>query len=293
MAKSYLITGGENAWGQQLMTRIVGTGSTVHALFSSPKLVPMSLLGKINLKFCFLDLEHETHIDKSLPRMVDIVYHGHTSDLRGKPNREVFAGNSFSTMQLLDWAKKVGVKEFVLCSSGAVYGGGDTAFSESDRPRPMSFATSTKYIAEMLAGFYQRHFNIKILRMFCPYGPGVDHDAVYDIISAVGNDADFELPYLKLSPIYVDDIARIMLRVVEVEGSMILNLCGSEVVELKSVAESVGEHFGKAVRIRGEPRQSLIGDNQKLVDLLQYSFSTSFGEGLAKMLAGAEGPERG
>jgi len=289
LSKSYLVTGGENAWGQQLIARIVETGNTVHALFSSPKLVPMSLLGKINLKFCFLDLEHETHIDKSLPRIVDIVYHGHTSDTRGKSNSKVFAGNSFSTMQLLDWAKKVGVKEFILRSSGTVYGGGETAFSETDRPRPLTFATSTKYIAEMLAGFYQRHFSIKILRMFCPYGPGVDYGVIHDILSAIRNDADFELPYLKLTPIYVDDIARIMYRVADVEGSMILNLCGPEVVELWGVAERIGKHLGKPVRSRGEPKQSLIGNNQKLVDLLQHSFSTSFGEGMEKMLAGNAG----
>lgn len=284
MSKNYLITGGESAYVQSLITKAIQQGNVVHALFTSPKQVPMSLLGKINLKFCFVDFERETNFEKSLPRMVDVIYHFHDSDADHKPNTRLFIGNALSSMILLDWAKKIGAKEFILGSTGAIYGGGEGQLSESDRPRPASFLISTRFIAEMISGFYQKTLSIKIMRIFFPYGPRVNQGLFFEILTSIKEDREVDLPYSTITPIYLEDLAEILARIPEAEGSMILNVCGSEVVDLADAAQEIGSVFGKSIRVADSPKQSLLGDNKKLVKLLDYSFKTTFSDGFRKML---------
>ncbi len=285
MATNYLITGGDSICAQLLMGKLIELGNVVHAIFPSPKQVPMNLLGKINLKFCFIDLDQCANFDKNLPHSVDVIYHCYEADTASKSNTKLFIGNALSTLYLLDWAKKIRVKEFILCSSGIIYGGGDGKFLETDRPRPVSFSISTKYTAEMLAGFYQKLFNIKILRIFFPYGPAVNHGLICEMINHIKAGSTFDLPYQKITPIYVTDLVEIFLKLCEVEGSMILNVCGSEVIELADAVQTIGQAVGKTPNIKGKPKFSLIGNNKKLVELTNFSFTETFESGLQKMLA--------
>ncbi len=286
MSRTYLVTGGGFIAAQLLIAKLIEKGNLVYALFTSPKQVPMSLLGKINLKFAFIDFERETGFEKSLPTMADGIFHLYDVEVGHQANSKMFMGNSLSTLLLLDWGKKAGIKEFVLGSSSIVYGGGEAQLSESDRPRPTTFSALTKYIAEMVAGFYQKFFNIKILRIFPVFGPGVNSGLFYEIMTRIKDDETIDLPCSKVTPIYLNDLVEVLIKVLELDGSMILNVCGSEVVTMNEAVSMIGDLLGKRPKLTGSPKSSYVGSNKKLTDLTGFSFNLPFRSGVEQMAKG-------
>src|SRR5207248_972443 len=83
--------------------------------------------------------------------------------------------NVRGTLNLLELAKKYGVKQFVFASSSSVYGGNEnTPFREDDRiSRTVSPYAATKYAGELMCYTYHHLYGIPTtcLRFFTVYGP--------------------------------------------------------------------------------------------------------------------------
>ena len=54
--------------GEKLILELLNRGESVYTIFSSPKDVPMSFLGKINLKYGFIKFDRDVNLEKVLPR---------------------------------------------------------------------------------------------------------------------------------------------------------------------------------------------------------------------------------
>ena len=110
--------------GERLILELLKRGESVYTIFPSPKKVPMSFLGKLNLKYGFIRFDQDTYIEKTLPRRVKTIFHLYDSYTGALPS--LFKSNTLATLLLLDWAKKVGASKFIYLSSGEVYGQGQS-----------------------------------------------------------------------------------------------------------------------------------------------------------------------
>jgi len=91
--------------------------------------------------------------------------------------------NNLGTLNLLELAKRIGVKDFIYASSSSVYGGNKKMpFAEKDRvDSPISLYAATKRTNELYAHVYHRLFGLNCtgLRFFTVYGPWGRPDMAY------------------------------------------------------------------------------------------------------------------
>ena len=90
--------------GEKLIFELLKRKESVYTIFSSPKDVPMSFLGKINLKYGFIKFEQEVHIRKALPKKVKNVFHLY--DIYAGSFANMFRCNTGATLSLLEPREK-------------------------------------------------------------------------------------------------------------------------------------------------------------------------------------------
>ncbi|MEO0155497.1 MAG: SDR family oxidoreductase, partial [candidate division WOR-3 bacterium] len=178
--------------GELLTSELIKRGETVYTVFPSPKDVPMSFMGKINLKYGFVKFDQELNIEKGLPRKVKNIFHIY--ETYSGSFTKIFMANVTTTLLLLEWAKKVGVSKFILLSSGEVYGYGEN-IAENNPYNPRSFYATTKFHAETLSRYYNKNFEVKILRLFFPYGKNLLQGYLYNLIESLKNTGTIETDY--------------------------------------------------------------------------------------------------
>lgn len=220
--------------GELLISELIKKGETVYTVFPSPKDVPMSFLGKINLKYGFVKFDQELNIEKGLPRKIKNVFHIY--EVYSGSFTKTFMANATTTLFLLEWAKKVGVGKFILLSSGEVYGYGDK-ISENAPYNPRSFYATTKFYAETLSRYYNRNFEVKVLRIFFPYGKNLQQGYLYNLIESLKTTGIIDTDYGAISPTLIDDIIEPSIKLRDRSGSAIYNLCGSSILLSQLIKE--------------------------------------------------------
>lgn len=288
--KKCLITGASGLIGASLVD-IAVESYDVYALtrravdFRDPK-----------IKNIVLDLSNSA-VYSSLPDKVDVVVHlAQSSHFREFPNRatEIFGVNVESTVNLLDYARRAGAKNFILASSGGVYGYSEKAFSETATVSgsvDLGFYLSTRVAAEVLSESYRSFFDVKILRYFFVYGPSQRSDMLIPrLISSVQSGKEITLQGeqgLRINPIYVGDAARATLAAMNQNGSFKVNIAGDEIFSLLDIAGAIGKHLRANPVFKNDNRTKptdLLGDNSVMRSSLCVP-ETSFEAGLGQMLA--------
>ena len=261
--------------GEKLIFELLKKGETVYTVFPSPKGVPMSFIGKINLKYGFLKFDRDTQFDKSLPKKVENVFHLY-EEYDGSFTT-IFKSNPCATLLLLDWAKNAGVNKFIYLSSGEVYGQG-SAINESAEYQPRSFYATTKFETEVLFRYYFRSFALHTLRVFFPFGKGSPPGYVSNLGKAIRDGSSVDTEYRVISPTFVDDIVRPIMKLREMDGHEVFNICGRPV--------SVDDMIDKIKYVcAGSPKKinvgnlELTGNNTKSKELLGYQ-ETSLNEAI-------------
>lgn len=261
--------------GGKLIHELVRRGETVHTIFPSPKEVPMAFLGKINLKYGFVRLDRDSDIEKGLPRRATTVFHLY--DLYQGPHLRVHQANVSATLSLLDWAKRVGVRQFVHLSSGEVYGQGKSV-PETAPCQPRNFYATTKFHAEHLVRFYARSFEVKTVRVFFPFGPDDTQGFIRMLADAVRDGAVNETDYGTVCPTATDDLVDPLIRLRDLAGNHLFNVCGSPhaVSEIIELLQGV---LGKSASRVKAGRTELCGDGNKAVEQLGFR-ETPFAEAI-------------
>jgi len=232
--------------------------------------------------------------EKDLPKEIDVIIHlAQSEKFRDFPHssNEVFQVNTVSTLKLLEYARNAGASKFIYASSGGVYGNSDKGFSEESPLQPnkdLGFYLTTKFCSELIVENYSRFFDVNILRFFFVFGEEQRKNMLIPrLIDSVRNNKVVTLQGLdgiKINPIYVEDAAKAISKIISKPGSYNVNIGGTEILSIKQIVEMIG------VKLKVQPifdyqtaeTKNLIGDISKMKEL--YEPQVNFASALNKMI---------
>lgn len=195
-----------------------------------------------------------------------------------------------ATNQLLDYGRRAGIRCFIYASSGSVYGFGRQPWKEKDPVQLTNFYAVNKYCAELLIKSYASYFSTCVLRLFFPYGPGqhgrripmiIDRIKQGKLVTLVNNGKP------RINPIYIDDVIAIIQKALTLQGQIVVNVAGNQIVDMKELAFLIGDILGKNPVFEimtDDTILDLIGDNQHMHQLFQLGTLVSLREGLERMI---------
>lgn len=235
----------------------------------------------------------------ALPAGIDTIVHlAQERDYRTFPERAapVFAINTAATLQLLDWGRTAGVQRFVLASTGGLYAPSPAPAMEKSpvaiSEGPLAFYFGTKQSAELIAQSFQGLMTIAILRFFFVYGANQARTMLFPrLIASVCEDRPIQLAGkdgLAFNPIHASDAGAAVAAATYLNGHLLSNVAGPEVITLRSL----GEQIGKIVRRQPRFEVSLNAASPSMVaniDLMRRHLripSIGIAEGLAKTIHG-------
>jgi UDP-glucuronate 4-epimerase len=207
--------------------------------------------------------------------------------------------NIFGSFNLLEAARKNGVRRFVFASSSSVYGATRELPFREDQPllQTLSPYASTKLAGEHLCSNYSYLYGFEVvcLRFFTVYGPRQRPDlSIHRFTHLIANGKPIEV-YGDGSAArdftYVDDIIHGVLGAIDFQGSPfdVFNLGENETINLLSMIGEIEKALGRKATI--EFRSPVPGDMPrtfaditKARKLLNYQPVTSIQEGIPKFV---------
>ncbi|MGA1367809.1 MAG: NAD-dependent epimerase/dehydratase family protein [Blastocatellia bacterium] len=206
--------------------------------------------------------------------------------------------NVGGTVQLLELARRFGVKKFIFASSSSIYGPEASVPFREDAPlSPISPYAATKAAGELFAHTYSHLYGIKMvcLRFFTVYGPRqrpdlAIHKFARQILSGtpihVYGDGSAERDFT-----YIDDILQGVLAAIEYEKTdfEIINLGESETISVTGMIALLEEALGRRAIVEYHPAQPgdlprTHADIGKARRLLGYHPSIPLGLGIGKFV---------
>lgn len=207
--------------------------------------------------------------------------------------------NIRGTLNLLECARKFGVKQFVFGSSSSVYGNNcQVPFSEKAQvDQPISPYAMTKATGELLCHTYSHLYGLRCLclRFFTVYGPRQRPDlAIHKFARLISSG--------KTVPVYgdgrtlrdytyIDDIISGIRSAIDYERSdfEIFNLGESQTVELNYLVELLEGALKKKAKVKNLPMQPgdvyrTYADISKAGKLLGYDPQTPIEEGIVRFV---------
>jgi nucleoside-diphosphate-sugar epimerase len=205
---------------------------------------------------------------------------------------DVFNVNLNSTAKLLDFAHKSHVQKFLLASTGGIYRRGKAPLSsdsELEAPTQLTQYFGTKLAAEIFANNYKEIFDVDILRLFFMYGPRQKpHMFIPRLVQSIKSGISITLAGedgIRVNPIFVDDVSRLVTARVSNLGSEVINVCGSEMVSIRQIAEEIGAQLGIApIFTIVNEEDDLIADSSRAAALLEGRF-INLHSGLEKLIS--------
>lgn len=282
-----LIVGAAGNLGWFLCEKLSREGVEVFALVRPEREVPKGC-HKIGMELRNLKLSE-------LPQVDSVIYLAQSKFFREFPDRwdDIFDINVKVPLQLADWARNNGVSGFHYASSGGVYESGVAAVRENaeiNANRNSDFYVGSRLSAEVLLRNFSTFFkNFSLIRPFFVYGPNQNRTMLIPrLVDNVRTGREIILVGdvgLKINPIHVTDAARAIAKLIHVSGFNALNIAGTEVLSLKSIAECIGDIVGTKPVFVHKPGETseLIGDISKMCELLG-SPRIKFSDGVRELL---------
>lgn len=205
-----------------------------------------------------------------------------------------FKANLEGTLNLLEIAKEMGIKKFILASSSSVYAGEKMPFNENlPVNRPISPYAASKKAAECLCYTYHYLYNIDItvFRYFTVYGPAGRPDmSVFKFIKMIDEGTSINIfgdGTQKRDFTYVDDIAEGTVRGLDISGFNIINLGSNHPYSINELISLIENELGKKAIINYKDFEktdiaATWADIQKAYSLIGWRPLTSFPEGIKK-----------
>lgn len=213
---------------------------------------------------------------------------------------EIMDTNVRMTSNILNWARAYNTRDVVLLSSAEIYSAPPDypVREEDDHQRHLEFSDNgyrmSKAYAEVLAELHRRQFGMNIFmpRPVNVYGPRDNfHDATKPVIpsiltrAAAGEEIEIWGDGSQTrSFVYVSDLIRVVLRMVEVNKHQTLNISTTESVSILELVRMVSRALGQPDRHRldlakpsGTPARTL--DLTRLREVIDFQ-PKSFDEGL-------------
>jgi UDP-glucose 4-epimerase len=283
-----LLTGANGFVGRNLASRL----SVHHEMFAIVR-DSAALASTRRLSVIKMDLAQPLNA-KGLPARLDVIIHLAQGNVAFPENaNELFAVNSTSTQQLLDYGRRAGARQFMLASTGDVYGKRFEPCREIDPVAPASYYAVTKHVAEMLVRAYSSYLDGCILRLFRPYGPGQTGRLVPNLADSIRQRRVVLLhrgDRPRMTPIYIDDLIHAIEKALNCSYSGTINIAGDQVVGMRELAEAIALALGSDAIFEetGEPAADLIGDNSLMRRALGNWDTVSLADGLSRTFRSEE-----
>lgn len=272
-----LVTGGAGFIGSNLVDRLLARGCTVRVLDNLSTGAMENLReAERHPRFTFIkaDLLDTAAVEQAAAGC-DIIFHlAANADVRfgvEHPRRDL-EQNTIVTFNVLEAARRHGIKRFVFSSTGSIYGEATVIPTPEDAPFPVqtSLYGASKLAGEGLIAAYAEGFGLKgyIFRFVSILGERYSHGHVYDFYKKLRVDPT-RLPVLgngrqKKSYLYVQDcIDAIFTALEKADGKVnIFNLGTDEYCEVNDSIGWICGHLGVKPKLEysGGDR-GWIGDN--------------------------------
>ncbi|HEV2776084.1 MAG TPA: NAD(P)-dependent oxidoreductase [Solirubrobacteraceae bacterium] len=284
-----LLTGATGFIGRHLLALLAGDQEVVALARRAP---PAALAGTAT--WTLQDLA--AGLDPSgLPARVDTVVHlAQSNRYRDFPEgaSDVVAVNVGAVVDLLDYARAVGARRFVLCSTGGVYGFRAGVAREDDPVAPDGFYAGSKYAAELLLAPYRALLQTVVVRPFFVYGAGQRGMLVAGLAERVLRGEPVTIagdPGLRVNPIHVEDAARAIAAAAGAEATVdVVNVAGDETVTLRDIVLRLARAADvepTIVHAGDGPPGDLVGDNERMRRRLGVTPQVALDDGLAGVVA--------
>lgn len=287
-----LVTGASGFVGSALIRILAREGCEVLAATRSGQYPHRTGVRPVKMDLAVLDV-------RCLPDGVDaIVSLAQSRCYRDFPEHaaDVLRVNVEANLLLMDWARRAGVRRFVLASTGGVYAlQARLALAEGDRLESMQtidYYLTTKLSAELMLQSYAGFFETAVvLRPFFVYGPGQsEYMLVPRLIGSVRTGRPVQLASgegPRLNPIYVDDAAQAFANALSLKGWQAMNIAGPDILSVREICDTIGRKLGRSPvyeSVAGVP-PDLIGNTDLARERLQLT-QTRFEAGLGRIIAG-------
>lgn len=213
---------------------------------------------------------------------------------------EDFQANTTMVYRLLEGMRQCGLSRsrFILLSSAAVYGQpGRLPIRETDELKPMSPYALHKKMAEDICLYYVYNysFNIRMLRVFSAYGPGLKKQIFWDMYQKIKKNGCLELfgtGEESRDYIYIDDLVEAIYLIALDEKSdyVIWNVANGQEIFIKDIADIFAKRMNiapESVRFTGKIREgdpvNWCADISRIREI-GYISKTSIEEGIAEYL---------
>src|SRR4029077_8857587 len=173
--------------------------------------------------------------------------------------------NVTGTLNLLELARKHGIKQFVFGSSSSVYGiNAKVPFAEDDPIRqPVSPYAATKAAGELICHTYTHLYGIRCicLRFFTVYGPRQRPDlAIHKFARLISEEKPIPVfgdGTTRRDYTFIDDIIAGVRGAIEYDKTdyEVINLGESRTVELRELISLLEKELGKTAQIDRQPLQ--------------------------------------
>ncbi len=281
-----LLTGGTGFVGSALARVIADTHDVVVLVRrGSPHTLPSGV--------CVIhgDLS-DPQFTRALPTRLDAIVHLAFASGRFPEDASLQTTvNVSATQQLADHGWRSGIQRFLFASTGNVYMPSIEAMAEDHPLGPTEFYGASKAAAELLLGRYEQVFDVSILRMFAPYGPGQNGRMVQSIASRVARKQGVSLyrgGQPSVNPIYIDDLVDMLAMDLQMPGSRTVNLSGPQVLSVREIAEVAGDVLGVAPSFEvghGGEERNFIADTALMRSTYKLKGMVDPSEGLRRLLA--------
>jgi UDP-glucose 4-epimerase len=279
-----LITGSSGFVGSVLAPRLIEAG---HQLFCVCRPKTLAMFGETVV------WDGTSALMSKFPAAIDVIIHlAQSRSYRNFPadSSEMFDVNVAMTMSLLQWAARSEVRQFCLASSGAVYEPFTGPLREDAAVAPGGFLGASKFASEIIARPFCSLFNLNVLRLFFPFGPGQRERLIPDLIKRVRNGEAVQVTVngdgMRLAPTFVEDIADVFLASVEQSWMGTVNVATPEALSIREIAELIGQQLGiepKLEIVRRAPVE-IIPNLDRLAERFDLGRFTRFEEGLRKTI---------
>ena len=233
-----------------------------------------------------------------LPGHIDAVIHLAQSDRwQDFPGcaLDVFAVNTASTAKLLDYATHAGATDFVVASTGGLYGSVDGAITEhspvNHHSGPLQYYFETKHAAEGLALSYAGRLGVSVLRPFFIYGTGQRvPKLVPRLIESVTLGRAVRIrgeAGAMLNPVHVDDVIKVIEACIARNHSGVINVAGGQVTSIRDMTLRIAALCGRTATFETEPGdpERFVSDTSLMRELIGAE-PIRFDEGIAGVVEG-------
>ena len=305
MARSALVTGGAGFIGSHVVDLLLAEGWRVTVVdnfdpFYARRLKLENVAphrAHAGYRLAEIDIRDAEALDAGLRDDYDVIVHL-AAKAGVRPSIEdplaYQAVNVLGTQNLLEFARRRGIGQFVFASSSSVYGvNPHVPWTETEPLLPISPYASTKLSGEMLGHVYAHLYGMRFvaLRLFTVYGPRQRPDlAIRKFATRMLRGEPVQLygtGETRRDYTYVADTVRGILAAVDYDASdyELINLGNNHAVSLVELVRALERVLGTTARIEWLPDQpgdvpQTWADVSKAERLLGYAPATPLDDGL-------------